>query len=211
MFDLKNIEQNGVIPVATVKDALQAEPLAKALQAAGVNIIEITFRTESAGYVIKQITAAFRQTVVCAGTVRTIEQVDIAMSAGAKFIISPGLSLKIAQYCRDNDILLIPGCATPSEMQAALEMGFNTVKFFPAEAMGGAKYINAVSAAFSGLSFIPTGGINAENIAGYAKLKNVFACGLSGVCSSDLIAKNDFSQIEELTKNAKAAFFSNKK
>jgi len=199
LSDLGNI---GIIPVVKIEDAGKAVPLAKALRDGGLPCAEITFRTSQAEQAIRNITSEFPDMLVGAGTVITTEQVDKAVSAGARFIVSPGLNPKVVQYCLDRNITVIPGCSTPSDIEVAIELGLDTVKFFPAEAMGGVKTIKALSAPYGNVKFIPTGGVNEKNLNDYLGCPGVLACGGSWMVSESLINAGDFDKITELTKNA---------
>lgn len=199
---LKQLSNVGIIPVVKIDDADKAVPLAKALCEGGLSCIEITFRTDQAEQAIKNIAAAVPGMLVGAGTVLTTEQVDRAVKAGAKFIVSPGLNPEVAGYCVDRQIPITPGCSNPSDIEAAISLGLKVVKFFPAEAMGGVKVINAISAPYGGIKFIPTGGINEKNLNDYLTCPSVLACGGSWMVSEALIKAGDFGKITSLTREA---------
>ena len=169
---IKKISSYGIVPVIKINDVEKAIPLAKALVEGGLPLAEITFRTEEAEESIKRIVKAYPEMLVGAGTVLSVEQVDKAVNAGAKFIVSPGFNPKIVSYCITNKITVIPGASTPSDMEVALEMGLEVVKFFPAEQSGGVEYLKAVGGPYTTLKFIPTGGINAKNLNTYLSQKN---------------------------------------
>lgn len=198
---LREISDIGIVPVIALEDSKDAKALAQALIAGGIPCAEITFRTKAAAESIK-IMAGFPQMLVGAGTVLTVEQVKQAVECGAKFIVSPGLNPKVVRYCVDNNIPVVPGCATPSDIEAALELGLDTVKFFPAEAAGGLAMIKAMSAPYGKVKFIPTGGINAKNLNTYLGFKKVIACGGSWMVNKDLIKAGKFDEIERLCKEA---------
>ena len=185
-----------------LNDSKDAEPLADALCEGGLACAEVTFRTEAAAESIKIMSEKHPEMLVGAGTVLTIEQVDEAVAAGAKFIVSPGLNPEIVKYCLDKNIAITPGVVTPSEMEKAIELGLNIVKFFPAEPSGGLSMIKAVSAPYTMLKFMPTGGINPDNVKEYLKSDKIFACGGSWMVKGNLVDAGDFDKIKELTKEA---------
>ena len=199
---LEKIEKIGIVPVVVLNDAKDAEPLAKALCNGGLPCAEVTFRTEAAEESIRIMTEKFPEMLVGAGTVLTTEQVDRAVAAGAKFIVSPGLNPKVVQYCIDKNIPVTPGTQTPSEMEKALEMGLDVVKFFPAEPAGGLKMIKAVAAPYTTLKFMPTGGINLGNVEEYLKYDRILACGGRWMVKGDRVSAGKFDEIEKLTKDA---------
>ena len=192
----------GLIPVIKIENAEDAVPLAKALIDGGLPAAEITFRTKCAAEAIKNITDAYPEMLVGAGTVLTTEQVDAAIAAGSKFIVSPGLNPKTVSYCLSKGVPMLPGCANPSDVEAALELGLTTVKFFPAEAVGGLKMLKAMAAPYGQLTFMPTGGINENNLLDYLKFNKIIACGGSFMVNEELIKAKDWAAITALTKNA---------
>ena len=199
---LEKLGQYGIVPVVVLNDSKDAEPLADALCEGGLACAEVTFRTEAAAESIKIMSEKHPEMLVGAGTVLTIEQVDEAVAAGAKFIVSPGLNPEIVKYCLDKNIAITPGVVTPSEMEKAIELGLNIVKFFPAEPSGGLSMIKAVSAPYTMLKFMPTGGINPGNVKEYLKSDKIFACGGSWMVKGDLVDAGNFDKIKELTKEA---------
>ncbi len=199
---LKKIGLYGIVPVVKIDDIDQAIPLARALCKGGLPVAEITFRTACAADAIKLITKEFPNMLVGAGTVLTPEQADEAVAAGAKFIVSPGLNPKVVKHCIDIGVPITPGCANPSDIEAALELGLDVVKFFPAEAAGGLPMIKAMSAPYGGLKFMPTGGLNEKNILDYLKFNKILACGGSYMVSSDLMNAGEWDKITALTRNA---------
>ncbi|NLK63524.1 MAG: bifunctional 4-hydroxy-2-oxoglutarate aldolase/2-dehydro-3-deoxy-phosphogluconate aldolase [Tissierellia bacterium] len=199
---IKKISSYGIVPVIKINDVEKAVPLANALINGGLPLAEVTFRTEEAEESIKRIVKAYPKMLVGAGTVLSIEQVDKAVNAGSKFIVTPGFNPKVVSYCISNKITIIPGVTTPGDMEAALEMGLEVVKFFPAEQSGGVEYLKAVGGPYTTLKFVPTGGINAKNLNTYLSQKNVAACGGSWMVKSDLIDSGDFETIKRLTKEA---------
>mgnify|MGYP001864321433 FL=1 len=203
MFDvLKEIQQIGIVPVVKIDNEKDALPLAKALMDGGLPCAEITFRTAAAKAAIRAITKAFPDMLVGAGTVLTKEQADDAIAAGAKFIVSPGLNPEIVQYCIEKGYPITPGCSSPSDVECALSFGLDVVKFFPAEAAGGLAMIKAMSAPYTGVKFMPTGGINAKNLKSYLDFDKIIACGGSWMVKADLINNGDFDAIRQLTKEA---------
>ena len=192
----------GIVPVIALDDAKDALPLGKALLAGGIACAEVTFRTAAAEDVIKTLTKELPEMLTGAGTVLTTEQVDRAVAAGAKFIVSPGLNPKVVEYCVNKGIPVTPGCSTPSDVEIALEYGLDVVKFFPAEASGGIAMIKAMSAPYGGVKFMPTGGINAGNINNYLSFNKVLACGGSWMVDKKLIAAGNFAEIERLSREA---------
>lgn len=199
---LKSLEKMKIVPVAVIENDDDAQKLADALMDGGLPCIEVTFRTDAAKTSIKIIADKYPEMLVGAGTVLTTSQVDMAVSAGAKFIVSPGFNSKVVQYCLDNHIPIIPGCCTPSEVEQALDMGITVIKFFPAEAAGGVAMINALSAPYKMVKFMPTGGINLQNIASYLACENVIACGGSWMVSDKLIKNGEFEKMKDLTGEA---------
>jgi len=198
---LEEIHRLRVVPVVAIKDVKDAEPLAQALTDGNLPCAEITFRTDAAEDSI-HILAKRGDILVGAGTVLNIDQVKTAVDAGAKFIVSPGFNPKVVQYCLDNDIPVIPGVCTPSDISLALDFGLEVVKFFPAEAFGGLQTLKAISAPYSMVRFIPTGGIGPETLVEYLSFPKVFACGGSWMVASDLISSGNFYEIRRLTREA---------
>lgn len=199
---LEKIQKIGIVPVVVLNDAKDAEPLAKALCEGGLPCAEVTFRTDAAEESIRIISEKYPEMLVGAGTVLTTEQVDRAVAAGARFIVSPGFNPKVVKYCLDKGILVTPGTQTPSEMEQALEMGLDVVKFFPAEPAGGLAMIKAVAAPYTTLKFMPTGGINLKNVGDYLEYDRIVACGGSWMVKGDLIKEGKFDEIAQMTKDA---------
>jgi 2-dehydro-3-deoxyphosphogluconate aldolase / (4S)-4-hydroxy-2-oxoglutarate aldolase len=203
MYDiLREISLIGIVPVIKIDDVENALPLAKALCDGGIPVAEITFRTEQAEESIARITKELPDMLVGAGTVLTIEQADRAIKAGAKFIVSPGLNPKVVQHCIKNVIPITPGCSNPSDIEQALELGLEVVKFFPAEALGGVKMLKSLSGPYGNVRFMPTGGIDASNINDYLSLPNVMACGGSWMVPENLIKSGCFDKITILAREA---------
>ena len=199
---MKELYSIGLIPVIKIENAEDAVPLAKALIDGGLPAAEITFRTACAAEAIKKITDAYPEMLVGAGTVLTTEQVDAAIAAGSKFLVSPGLNPKVTSYALSKGVPMLPGCSNPSDIEAALELGLKTVKFFPAEAAGGLKMLKAMAAPYGQLTFMPTGGINANNLLDYLKFNKIVACGGSFMVADDLVREKKWDEITALTKNA---------
>lgn len=194
------IEKTGVIPVVVINDVEDAEPLAQALCEGGLPCAEVTFRTAAAEESIRKMTDIYPDMLIGAGTVLTTEQVDRAVAAGAKFIVSPGFDPEVVDYCILKQIPVFPGCITPSEVAQAVKRGLKVVKFFPAVQFGGVSTIQALTAPYVGLKFMPTGGVNAKNLADYLQCKSIIACGGSWMVKSDLIKAGEFEKIKDMTK-----------
>ena len=198
----EKFQKFGVVPVVVLEDTKDAVPLAKALVEGGLPCAEVTFRTEAAEESIRLMTEQFPEMLVGAGTVLTREQVDAAVAAGAKFIVSPGFDPEIVDYCLEKEIPIFPGCVTPSEVAQAVKRGLKVVKFFPAEPAGGLKYIRAIAAPYTMMKFMPTGGINPQNVREYLAYDRIAACGGSWMVKNTMIENNEFDRIEELVKEA---------
>lgn len=194
----------GVVPVVVLNDAKDAAPLARALCEGGLPCAEVTFRTDAAEESIAIMTKEYPEMFVGAGTVLTTEQVDRAVAAGAKFIVSPGFDPEIVDYCLDKEIPVFPGCVTPSEAAQAVKRGLKIVKFFPAEQFGGLATIKALAAPYTGLKFMPTGGVSAKNLEDYLSYDRIIACGGSWMVKGDLVKAGEFDKIRELTEEAVA-------
>lgn len=199
---IEKISAFGIIPVVVLEDAKDAAPLAKALVEGGLSCAEVTFRTDTAEESIKIMTSEYPDMFVGAGTVLTIEQVDRAVAAGAKFIVSPGFDPEIVDYCLSKEISVFPGCITPSEVVQAVKRGLKAVKFFPAEQFGGVAAIKAIAAPYVGVKFMPTGGINAKNLESYLSCDKIVACGGSWMVKGDLIKEGKFNEIKAMTEEA---------
>lgn len=192
----------GVVPVVVLNDASDALPLAKALTEGGLPCAEVTFRTQAAEESIRLMSEKYPEMLVGAGTVLTTDQVDRAMEAGAKFIVSPGFDPEIVDYCIQKEIPVFPGCITPSEVAQAVKRGLKVVKFFPAEQAGGVAMIKAMAAPYTMVKFMPTGGISAKNLKDYLECDKIICCGGSWMVKGDLITAGEFDKICELTKEA---------
>ena len=200
----EKMEELGVIPVVVLNDVKDAVPLAKALVEGGLPCAEVTFRTAAAEESIREIKKAYPEMLLIAGTVLTTDQVDRAVAAGAEMIVAPGFDPEIVDYCLEKNIPVCPGIVTPSELAQAVKRGLTRVKFFPAEAAGGLKMIKAMTAAYTNVRIMPTGGINAKNITEYLECDKIFCCGGSWMVKGDLIKAGEFDKIKEMTAEAKA-------
>ena len=199
---MKQLSLIGIVPVIAINDAADAVPLAKALIDGGLPCAEVTFRTAAAADAIKAMTEAYPEMVVGAGTVLTTEQVDRAVAAGAKFIVSPGLNPTTVKYCQEIGVPVCPGTANPSDIEIALSLGLDTVKFFPAEAAGGLKYIKSIAAPYGNVRFMPTGGVSEKNLLEYLSFNKIICCGGSWMVPGDAIKAKDWDRIRELTASA---------
>ncbi|BFL46030.1 bifunctional 4-hydroxy-2-oxoglutarate aldolase/2-dehydro-3-deoxy-phosphogluconate aldolase [Lactonifactor longoviformis] len=199
---LEQIQKIGIVPVVVLKDAKDALPLAKALCEGGLPCAEVTFRTDAAEESIRIMSKAFPDMLIGAGTVLTAEQVDRAVAAGARFIVSPGLNPDIVRHCKEKGVPITPGTSSPSDVEQALSLGLDVVKFFPAEACGGLSMIKAMAAPYTNMMFMPTGGISAQNLNSYLAFPKILACGGSWMVKGDLIDAGDFDAIRRLTREA---------
>ena len=200
----KKFEEIGIIPVVVLNDVKDAEPLGKCLVEGGLPAAEGTFRTDAAEESIRIMAEKYPDLLVGAGTVLTIDQVDRAAAAGAKFIVSPGFDPAIVKYCLEKDIPVCPGTQSPSEMIAAMNLGLDHVKFFPAEPSGGLKMIKAITAALTSLKVMPTGGISASNVTEYLQNSKIFCAGGSWMVKGDMIKAGEFDKICTMAKEAVA-------
>lgn len=196
------LELFGIIPVVVLNDPADGPHVATALKEGGLPCAEITFRTAAAAKAIEAIARTVPEVVVGAGTVLTVEQAQTAVAAGAMFIVAPGLNRKVVEFCLQRNIPVLPGVATPSEVEAALELGLDAVKFFPAEANGGLDFLKALAAPYRSVHFVPTGGITPSNLLSYLTFPRVLACGGSWMVNSDLIEARRFTEIQRLTEEA---------
>ncbi len=200
----KELHEVGIIPVIKMNDAGNAVGLAKALQMGGLPAAEITFRSDAAVASIRAIAENVPGLCVCAGTVLNVENAQCAVEAGAKAIISPGTNLEVVHWCVKNNIPVIPGCATPTEVEACMREGLKTVKLFPAAVVGGVSMLKAFSGPYAGMKFMPTGGISPSNVKEYLALKNVIACGGSWIVPDKLLSERQFGEIQKLAEQAAA-------
>ena len=198
MNALERLRNAGVVPVVVLDRAEDAVPVARAMLAGGVDVMEITFRTAAAAEAIRNVAAECPEMLVGAGTVLAVEQCEKAVALGAKFIVSPGFDAEIVDWCVERGIAVAPGCVTPTEIMAALKRGLSVVKFFPAGIYGGLKAMKALAAPFGQVKFIPTGGVNADNLAEYAAAPFVHAVGGSWLCPKADVAAGNFTRVTEL-------------
>lgn len=203
---MKTLEEQfydyAVVPVVVLDDAEDAAPLAEALVKGGIPCAEVTFRTEAAEESIRIMSEKYPEMLVGAGTVLTTEQVDRAVAAGAKFIVSPGFDPEIVDYCMEKTIPVFPGCVSPSEVAQAVKRGLKVVKFFPAEQAGGLAMLKAMAAPYTMLKFMPTGGINTKNLKEYLGFSKILCCGGSWMVKGDMIKNKEFDKITEMTREA---------
>lgn len=199
---MKQLSLIGIVPVIKIDSAKDAVPLAKALYEGGLPCAEVTFRTAAAKESIAAIAKAYPDMIVGAGTVLTCEQVDDAVTAGAKFIVSPGFNPEVVKYCLSKGVPMAPGISNPSGIEQALSLGLDVVKFFPAEQAGGIAMIKAMSAPYGNVKFMPTGGLNPANINDYLSFNKILCCGGSWMVKSDMIAAGDFEGIKKLVRGA---------
>ena len=196
--------QIGVVPVIAIDRADDAVPLARALLAGGIGCAEITFRTAAAAEAIRRLTGEAREMLAGAGTVLTVQQAEQAALAGAQYIVSPGFDAAVVDWCQEHHVPVLPGVATPTEINMALARGVKILKFFPAEEFGGVRMLKALYGPYPEVRFIPTGGIRAHNLAEYLALPNVAACGGSWMATSRMIAEGQFEEIARLSTEARA-------
>ncbi len=207
MEALERLARAGVVPVVVLENAGDAVPTANAMAAGGIDVMEITFRTAAAVDSIKAVSENCPDMLVGAGTVINPEQCRLAVSMGAKFIVSPGFDREVVAWCIEHHVAVTPGCVTPTEIMAAVEMGLKVVKFFPANVYGGLKAMKSLSAPFAGIKFIPTGGVNAQNLREYLDAPFVHAVGGSWVCPKADIADGNFAHITRLCAEARQTAF----
>jgi 2-dehydro-3-deoxyphosphogluconate aldolase/(4S)-4-hydroxy-2-oxoglutarate aldolase len=200
---LSRLGEIGVIPVVAIEKEVDAKVLADTLVEGGLPCAEITFRTAAAGRAIGNISGR-GDILVGAGTVLTVDQVRIALDAGARFMVCPGFNPKVVGYCLENNVPVTPGVCTPSDIEAAMDFGLDVLKYFPAEAFGGLATLKAVSAPYPSIRFIPTGGINLGNLSGYLEFPKVIACGGTWIASQADISTGRFDGILENTRKAAA-------
>ena len=207
MNTLERLKNAGIVPVVVLENARDAVPTAQAMLAGGIDVMEITFRTAAAADSIRAVSENCPDMLVGAGTVLNLEQCRLAVKMGAKFIVSPGFDRDVVSYCLENGISVTPGCVTPTEITAAVNMGLKVVKFFPANVYGGLKAMKNLSAPFVGIKFIPTGGVNAANVREYMDAPFIHAVGGSWVCPKAEIAAGNFEKITALCAEARQAAF----
>lgn len=200
---LSRLRDLKLVPIVTLDDPDDAVPLARALADGGLPCTEITFRTDAAARALDRIASELPDILLGAGTVLAPDQVDEAKAAGARFVVSPGLNARVVERCKEVGLAVFPGVATPTEVEAAMALGLSTLKLFPAEPMGGARYLKAMSAPYGdAVRFIPTGGVDASNLASWLALPQVVACGGSWMVPRDRIRAHDFDEIRDRVAEA---------
>ncbi|EKO3499946.1 bifunctional 4-hydroxy-2-oxoglutarate aldolase/2-dehydro-3-deoxy-phosphogluconate aldolase [Vibrio fluvialis] len=195
----QRLQQIKIVPVIAINDAAHAVPLAKVLVENGLPCAEVTFRTDAAQESIRLMRDAYPDLLIGAGTVLTTQQVDQAISAGADFIVSPGLNPTTVKYCQQRGIAIVPGVNNPSLVEQAMELGLKTLKFFPAEPSGGVAMLKALSAVYP-VQYMPTGGVNPRNVADYLAIPSVVACGGTWMVPSDLMDSGNWDEIARLVR-----------
>ncbi len=193
-----------IIPVVVIENIKDAVPLAQSLVEGGIHIIEVTLRSSCALEAIELIAKNVPKMRVGVGTILNPTQLEQAQNRGAEFLISPGLTIKLLEYAKKKDMPLIPGVSSSSEVMQALELGYNALKFFPAEYCGGVKLLNAFNGPFKGVKFCPTGGISADNMRSYLNLENVLCVGGSWLTPKNLIQNKEWDKITEICKRSLA-------
>jgi len=194
------------VPVVSIDNAADGEPVAKALLKGGLDVMELVLRTAAAEEALKNIASAVGDAMlVGAGTILSIAQAERAVAAGARFLVAPGTNPKVVQWAKKHHIPMVPGVQTATEVESALELGATHLKFFPAEVAGGTKMLKALSAPYGGVRWMPTGGVTEANMGSYLSLPSVFAVGGSWLVPPAALQKKDFGQIEELARSAVAA------
>ena len=198
----EKLRRLGIVPVVRIEDSKDAVSLANALSDGGLPIVEITFRSDAAIKSIEYISKECPDVLVGAGTVISLSQLDMAIDAGASFVVTPGFNETVVKACIDKGIPIFPGCTNPNDIESAMSLGINIVKFFPAEHAGGIQAIKALSAPYSNINFLPTGGINIKNLNDYLSFSRVIACGGSWMVDTSLISSGNFAEITRLTIQA---------
>jgi 2-dehydro-3-deoxyphosphogluconate aldolase / (4S)-4-hydroxy-2-oxoglutarate aldolase len=191
-----------LVPVVEIRDADTTPDLVAALLTAGLPVLEITMRTEAALAALRKAAAVKKDLTLAAGTVHSLEQVQSVVEAGAELIVSPGLNPLVVEYCLKNDIPVLPGVCTPTEIETARNYGLKMLKFFPAEAYGGARTLRALNEVYRGFGFVPTGGLTLQNLTDYLKLSSVVACGGAWLAPADAIAQRKFDTIIKSVKDS---------
>ncbi len=206
MYEKMNeqIASYGVVPVVVLNDTKDALPLAKALVEGGLAVAEVTFRTDAAEESIRIMTEAYPDMLVGAGTVLTVEQIERAVKAGAKFIVSPGFDPEIVDYCIEKGIPVYPGTVTPTEVAMAVKRDLKVCKFFPAAQFGGLDTIKALAAPYTMVKFMPTGGVSLKNLRDFLSCDKIAACGGTWMVKGNLIAEGRFDEIRQMTADAVA-------
>lgn len=191
-----------LVPVIVIDDPADAAPLAGALVKGGLPVAEVTFRTARAAEALRAMRDAHPEILAGAGTVLSPQQAREALDAGAEFVVSPGLNPRVVDYCLEREVPVFPGVCTPTEIEMALERGLEVLKFFPAEPMGGLSFLRAICAPYPMLRFIPTGGVNAQNLGEYLAFPKVVACGGSWMAPQNWIGERRFDRIRQETGRA---------
>ncbi len=199
---IERVSNIGIIPVIAIEDAAKAVPLAKALVAGGLPAAEVTFRTAAAEEAMRAIVKEVPEMLVGAGTVLTPEQADRALAAGAKFIVTPGFNPEMVKYVLSKGGLIMPGTATPGEMEQAMSLGLTAVKFFPAEQNGGVATLKAVAGPYRNLKWMPTGGVNTKNLMDYLSFNQILACGGTWMVKKELIEAENWDEITRISREA---------
>lgn len=204
MYDdfLKTVHDTGLVPMIAIEDAGDAVPLARALVKGGVPVAEVTFRTEAGEEAIKEMATRVPEIAVGAGTVTNVDRARRAVAAGASFIVTPGFNPNVVRWCIENGVPIIPGTSSPSDIEAAMELGLSAVKFFPAEASGGVGALKALGGPYADMRFLPTGGVGLANMVDYLSLPNVLAVGGSWLSPAGLVARKDFAGITEVCRRS---------
>ncbi len=210
MDSMERCARAGVVPVVVLEEAKDAVPTAKALLAGGVDVMEITMRTDAALDSIREVARSCPDMLVGAGTVVNLEQCRACVEAGAKFIVSPGFDPETVAWCVGEGVPVLPGCVTPTEIMAAMKLGLDTFKFFPANIYGGLKAMKALAGPFGGVRFVPTGGVNGDNLKDYITEPFILAVGGSWLCTKADIKAGDFGKIERLAREAAAIVAENR-
>ena len=205
MTVMERLARSVIVPVVVLEDAKDAVPTANAMLKGGIDTMEITFRTECAPECIKAVSENSPDMLVGAGTVLNVKQAELAVKMGAKFIVSPGFDADVVDWCIKNEIPVVPGCVTPTEITMAVNRGLKVVKFFPANVYGGLNAMKNLSAPFTGVKFLPTGGVNAANIKEYVSASFIFAVGGSWVCPKKEVAAGNFEKITQLCLEGRKA------
>ena len=199
---LSRIGDLSLVPVVRMEDAQNATRMAQSLTAGGLPCAEIVFRTRAAEEAMSLVASHLPEMVLGAGTVLSVDQAERAVLAGAQFVVSPGFNPAVVDWCLDNDVPVVPGVATPTEIEMALQRGLEILKFFPAEVSGGVKMLKALAGPYSGVRFVPTGGLNATNLASYLRLSSVHACAGSWLAPSDCISAGAFDRITQVVRES---------
>lgn len=196
------LERLGILPVVELASLSEAEPLLDALSAAGLPVAEITLRTSAGVAALSTLRASHPEALIGAGTVRSLEDAQRVIEAGAQFVVSPATNPDVIEFCLARGVLIVPGACTPTEVDLAQRTGTKVIKFFPAEAIGGAAFLEALAGPFRDVRFLPTGGISPTNLAGYLRLPEVIACGGSWLVRPSLLAEGQFDRVEALAREA---------